>query len=106
MLYELLNFLHFISNPIGCVACSGFVLFLFAFVSKRKHILATLLSLEGLMVTVFMLMCLFRAFFGGYHVFILLFLTLVACEGALGLSLLISIVRGHRSDYFSSLNLL
>lgn len=38
--------------------------------------------------------------------FSLIFLTLTACEGALGLSLLVSLVRTHGGDSFNSLNAL
>ena len=38
--------------------------------------------------------------------FSLFFLTLAACEGALGLSLLIHVVRRHGSDRFVRLSLL
>jgi len=38
--------------------------------------------------------------------FLLAFLGLTACEGALGLSLLVSLVRTHGRDKFNSLNLL
>nr|YP_010230029.1 NADH dehydrogenase subunit 4L [Diaphanosoma excisum]QST19911.1 NADH dehydrogenase subunit 4L [Diaphanosoma excisum] len=78
-------------------------LFLFAFVSKRKHLLATLLSLEGLMLMMFMAL-MYLSSLSVFHGFILIFLTLVACEGALGLSILVLIVRNYSSDYFGSMN--
>lgn len=37
---------------------------------------------------------------GGERVFVLLFLTFAACEGALGLGLLVSVVRRHGRDIF------
>jgi NADH-ubiquinone oxidoreductase chain 4L len=38
--------------------------------------------------------------------FSLFFLTFAACEGALGLALLVSIVRTHGNDRFGNFNLL
>ncbi len=84
----------------------GFVFtFLFRFISKRKHLLATLLRLEGLMLIIFGLFFWFRSIINLSN-FVLIFLTLTACEGALGLSLLVSLVRTHGGDRFNSLNAL
>lgn len=41
-------------------------------------------------------------FLGGDKYFILFFLTFAACEGALGLALLVSLVRRHGNDNFDS----
>nr|BBB16280.1 NADH dehydrogenase subunit 4L [Pagurus minutus] len=75
------------------ILVSFFMVFsgLWSFVSYRKHLLNTLLSLEFIMLGIF---------------FLLFFLTLAACEGALGLSLLVSIVRSHGNDYFNSFSTL
>nr|YP_010868384.1 NADH dehydrogenase subunit 4L [Caridina pseudogracilirostris]WGU19670.1 NADH dehydrogenase subunit 4L [Caridina pseudogracilirostris] len=73
-----------------------------SFVGRRKHLLSTLLSLEYIMLSVFWLMVLSVSFLGGDSYFILFFLTLAACEGALGLALLVSVVRTHGNDNFSS----
>ena len=43
---------------------------------------------------------------GGDCFFLLFFLTLAACEGALGLALLVSIVRSHGNDNFSRFRVL
>nr|YP_009343029.1 NADH dehydrogenase subunit 4L [Cambaroides japonicus]APS87243.1 NADH dehydrogenase subunit 4L [Cambaroides japonicus] len=88
--------------------CSLAVLFcgLLSFVSNRKHLLNTLLSLEFIMLSVFWVMSLNISSVGMEIYVILFFLTLGVCEGALGLALLISVVRSHGNDYFSSFNLL
>nr|YP_009711874.1 NADH dehydrogenase subunit 4L [Daphnia laevis]QGA47451.1 NADH dehydrogenase subunit 4L [Daphnia laevis] len=80
------------------------IIFLLSFISKRKHLLATLLSLEGLMLMLFALLYLYSFSLSSNGNFPLVFLTLTACEGALGLSLLVSLVRTHGGDQFSSLN--
>ena len=106
MPHEFLNVLHPSSNPIWRIASLGLVLFFFAFVSKRKHLLATLLRLEGLILIAFVLISYRTSTGENFHTFVLVFLTLVACEGALGLSLLILIVRNHGNDYFRLINTL
>nr|UEP15888.1 NADH dehydrogenase subunit 4L [Neocaridina davidi] len=73
-----------------------------SFVGSRKHLLSTLLSLEYIMLSVFWLMILMIGFMGNDSHFVLFFLTLAACEGALGLALLVSVVRTHGNDNFSS----
>ena len=79
---------------------------LLTFVSARKHLLNTLLSLEFIMVNLFWFMVILVRSVGGDLYFRLFFLTLAACEGALGLALLVSIVRTHGNDSFSSFRVL
>nr|YP_308865.1 NADH dehydrogenase subunit 4L [Geothelphusa dehaani]BAE19776.1 NADH dehydrogenase subunit 4L [Geothelphusa dehaani] len=79
---------------------------LWSFINYHKHLLNSLLSLEFMMLGVFWLLVLQISSVGSETYFVLFFLTLVACEGALGLSLLVFIVRSHGSDYFSVINIL
>nr|YP_010868539.1 NADH dehydrogenase subunit 4L [Alpheus brevicristatus]WGU20734.1 NADH dehydrogenase subunit 4L [Alpheus brevicristatus] len=79
---------------------------LLAFVSGRKHLLNTLLSLEFIMVNLFWFMVVLVSNVGGDLYFSLFFLTMAACEGALGLALLVCIVRTHGNDNFSSFSIL
>nr|YP_009406936.1 NADH dehydrogenase subunit 4L [Typhlatya iliffei]ASA39459.1 NADH dehydrogenase subunit 4L [Typhlatya iliffei] len=83
-----------------------FICGLVSFVGRRKHLLSTLLSLEYIMLGVFWLFSVAVVNLGGDSYFILFFLTLAACEGALGLALLVSVVRTHGSDNFSSFSVL
>lgn len=76
------------------------------FISYSKHILNTLLRLEFIMVGVFWLMSRQLSLIGSEVYFSLFFLTLAACEGALGLTILILVVRSHGNDVFSRFNLL
>nr|YP_009502926.1 NADH dehydrogenase subunit 4L [Spongiocaris panglao]AXG21503.1 NADH dehydrogenase subunit 4L [Spongiocaris panglao] len=76
------------------------------FVRDRKHFLSTLLSLEFIMLNIFWLMSMKFFSVGVEGYFVLFFLTLAACEGALGLSLLVYMVRSSGVDYFSSFNIL
>lgn len=75
-------------------------------VRNRKHFLSTLLRLEFIIINIFWLIVIrfFRVGVEGY--FVLFFLTLAACEGALGLRLLVYIVRSRGADYYSSFNIL
>nr|YP_009002472.1 NADH dehydrogenase subunit 4L [Ranina ranina]AIK66989.1 NADH dehydrogenase subunit 4L [Ranina ranina]BAO48228.1 NADH dehydrogenase subunit 4L [Ranina ranina] len=79
---------------------------LWSFISYQKHLLNSLLSLEFMMLGIFWLMSVMTDSVGSEIYFSLFFLTMAACEGALGLSLLIYIVRTHGNDCFSSFNML
>nr|ALQ78671.1 NADH dehydrogenase subunit 4L [Daphnia pulex]QVT15609.1 NADH dehydrogenase subunit 4L [Daphnia mitsukuri] len=99
-----MSHLLFIS-PLAVFLTSFVLVFLLSFISKRKHLLATLLSLEGLMLMIFGIFFWLSSVVS-FSNFSLIFLTLTACEGALGLSLLVSLVRTHGGDSFNSLNAL
>lgn len=79
---------------------------LWVFVAKRKHLLNTLLRLEYIILSIFWVICVHVTVLGYESYFILFFLTLAACEGALGLALLVSIVRSHGNDCFSKFRVL
>nr|YP_010952835.1 NADH dehydrogenase subunit 4L [Tetraloides nigrifrons]WMQ53255.1 NADH dehydrogenase subunit 4L [Tetraloides nigrifrons] len=79
---------------------------LWSFIKYHKHLLNSLLSLEFMMLGVFWLLSMQTSSVGNEIYFGLFFLTLAACEGALGLSLLIYVVRSHGNDLFMSLSLL
>nr|QUL60387.1 NADH dehydrogenase subunit 4L [Terrapotamon thungwa] len=79
---------------------------LWGFMNFHKHLLNSLLSLEFMMLGVFWLLVLEVSSVASETYFVLFFLTLAACEGALGLSLLVFIVRSHGSDYFNVINIL
>nr|AEX32638.1 NADH dehydrogenase subunit 4L [Alvinocaris longirostris] len=79
---------------------------LLAFVGGRKHLLNTLLSLEYIMLSIFWFMVVMLVNLGGDSYFFLFFFTFAACEGALGLALLVSVVRTHGNDNFSSFSVL
>nr|YP_009239904.1 NADH dehydrogenase subunit 4L [Grapsus tenuicrustatus]AMN14538.1 NADH dehydrogenase subunit 4L [Grapsus tenuicrustatus] len=79
---------------------------LWGFISYHKHLLSSLLSLEFMMLGIFWLLVEHSANIGSEVYFGLFFLTLAVCEGALGLALLVLIVRSHGNDYFKSFNML
>lgn len=88
-----------------------FVIYLFfigiiAFISTRKHLLSTLLSLEFIVLSLFFILFLFLNLLNFELYFTILFLTFRVCEGALGVSILVSIIRTHGNDFFNSFSLL
>nr|YP_010163974.1 NADH dehydrogenase subunit 4L [Acanthopsyche nigraplaga]QRK25812.1 NADH dehydrogenase subunit 4L [Acanthopsyche nigraplaga] len=76
------------------------------FVSKYKHLLVVLLSLEFMVLSMFFFFVFFFSFFNYNFYFLLVYLVISVCEGVLGLSILISMIRTYGSDYFQSFNLL
>lgn len=79
---------------------------LISFVSNRKHLLCALLRLEFTMLRIFWTICIYRNIFEKEAYLVLFFLVLVACEGALALSILVAIIRSHGNDCFSSFSTL
>nr|YP_010852304.1 NADH dehydrogenase subunit 4L [Desmaulus extinctorium]WGH72836.1 NADH dehydrogenase subunit 4L [Desmaulus extinctorium] len=83
----------------------GFFFALLALSLQKKHFLSILLSLEAMMLNLFILMfsMVSNICFNGESVLILI--TLGVCEGSLGLSLLVAIIRCKGNDYVSSFSL-
>nr|URX53081.1 NADH dehydrogenase subunit 4L [Kalotermitidae sp. 6 AB-2022a] len=76
------------------------------FGSSRSHLLITLLSLEFMVLALFIIIYYYLCMFNYEHYFVMLFLVLSVCEGSLGLSVLISLIRGFGNDYFQSYSVL
>nr|YP_010329794.1 NADH dehydrogenase subunit 4L [Acronicta major]UNP54528.1 NADH dehydrogenase subunit 4L [Acronicta major]UNP54938.1 NADH dehydrogenase subunit 4L [Acronicta major] len=76
------------------------------FVSKHKHLLIVLLSLEFIVLSIFFFLLIFLMFVDYNMYMLMVFLVFSVCEGALGLSILVSMIRTHGNDYFQSFNLL
>nr|YP_010373162.1 NADH dehydrogenase subunit 4L [Aldisa cooperi] len=76
----------------------------FAFGKLNMHILIMLISLEALMLSLLTFMLSFLLIHGmNFHLFLVL-LTFAACEAALGLALLVSLLRLRGNDYVMSMN--
>nr|YP_009139750.1 NADH dehydrogenase subunit 4L [Biston suppressaria]AKG49721.1 NADH dehydrogenase subunit 4L [Biston suppressaria] len=76
------------------------------FVSKYKHLLIILLSLEFMVLSIYFFFLNYLLFMN-YEIYMLMvFLVFSVCEGALGVSILVSLIRTHGNDYFKSFNLL
>nr|YP_010267393.1 NADH dehydrogenase subunit 4L [Neoperla bimaculata]UIF93993.1 NADH dehydrogenase subunit 4L [Neoperla bimaculata] len=89
----------------------GFPLFMFmcglwVFSSKRKHLLLTLLSLEFIVLSLFVFLFIFLNMMQYELFFSMVFLTFSVCEGALGLAILVSMIRTHGNDYFQTFSVL
>lgn len=89
----------------------GFCIYLFfiglwSFVINRKHLLSTLLRLEFIVLSLFLIILIFLNFFNYEYYFSMFFLTFSVCEGALGISILVSIIRTHGNDCFNSFSIL
>ncbi|YP_009255449.1 NADH dehydrogenase subunit 4L (mitochondrion) [Anopheles bellator] len=85
------------------------IMFLFGcmvFVSNRKHLLSVLLSLEFMVLSLFIFFFFYLNFMGFESYFSMFFLTFCVCEGVLGLSILVSMIRTHGNDYFQSFSVL
>uniref|UniRef100_A0AAU7GHC7 NADH-ubiquinone oxidoreductase chain 4L n=1 Tax=Mecysmoderes ater TaxID=3158840 RepID=A0AAU7GHC7_9CUCU len=72
---------------------------LLAYILKYRHFLLMLLSLEFMVLSIYMFMFMYLAIFGMEGFFVMFFLAMSVCEGALGLSLLVMIIRSHGSDF-------
>nr|YP_009740598.1 NADH dehydrogenase subunit 4L [Xiangelilacris zhongdianensis]QID03560.1 NADH dehydrogenase subunit 4L [Xiangelilacris zhongdianensis] len=77
----------------------------YVFSSKRKHLLMVLLSLEYIVLSLFMLIIIFLMGVDYDYFFSIIFLVFSVCEGALGLSILVSMIRSHGNDFFNSFSL-
>nr|YP_009654819.1 NADH dehydrogenase subunit 4L [Megymenum gracilicorne]AFI23535.1 NADH dehydrogenase subunit 4L [Megymenum brevicorne]AVJ52539.1 NADH dehydrogenase subunit 4L [Megymenum sp. YW-2018]QCI09387.1 NADH dehydrogenase subunit 4L [Megymenum gracilicorne] len=76
------------------------------FCSTRKHLLLSLLSLEFMVISIYLLLFMTMYMYNYEMYFSLLFLVFSVCEGALGLSVLVSLIRLKGNDHLSSLSLL
>nr|UPL65438.1 NADH dehydrogenase subunit 4L [Henestaris halophilus] len=89
------------------------ILFLFMFMSGlivfssyRKHMLITLFSLEFLVIILFYLFFIYLMYYGLEMYYSLIFLVFSVCESALGLGILVGMVRSYGNDLLSSFSLL
>ena len=74
------------------------------FCSFREHLLNALLSLEFMVLIIFLAFAISLKAIGLFYS--LVYLIMAACEGALGLSLLICMGRSHGGDHLRGLNVL
>nr|AZB51188.1 NADH dehydrogenase subunit 4L [Triatoma rubrofasciata] len=95
-----MNLFYFL--PLSFMIVSGLIVFC----SLRKHLLLTLLSLEFLILSLYFLFFYFLSLYDSSYYFILVFLTFAVCESAMGLSILVGMIRCHGNDNVSSLSIL
>nr|ASY98336.1 NADH dehydrogenase subunit 4L [Deroplatys lobata] len=86
--------------------CFMFFCGLWVFSSKRKHLLVTLLSLEFMVLILFIALYFYLTLMSGELYMTMIFLSFAVCEGVMGLSILVSMIRTYGNDYFNSFDLL
>nr|ATF28626.1 NADH dehydrogenase subunit 4L [Peuceptyelus minutus] len=74
--------------------------------SSRKHMFLCLLSLEFIVLSMFLIIYFYLMMFSYEFYFGMIFLCFSVSEGVLGLSVLISLIRSHGNDYLSSFSML
>nr|ATL76501.1 NADH dehydrogenase subunit 4L [Stylotermes sp. Chi-131] len=77
-----------------------------SFCSSGSHLLITLLSLEFIVLVLYLSIYYYLCGFNYGLFFIVYFLVFSVCESSLGLSVLVSMVRSHGNDYFRSYSVL
>nr|YP_004734369.1 NADH dehydrogenase subunit 4L [Sesamia inferens]AEI29245.1 NADH dehydrogenase subunit 4L [Sesamia inferens] len=63
-------------------------------------------SLEFIVLSIFFFFLIYLSFIEYDLYMLMVFLVFSVCEGALGLSILVSMIRTHGNDYFQSFNML
>nr|AII02514.1 NADH dehydrogenase subunit 4L [Alucita montana] len=76
------------------------------FISKHKHLLIMLMSLEYMVLSLFFFLLILLSYIDFDMYMLMVMLVFSVCEGALGLSILVSIIRTHGNDYFQSFSML
>nr|YP_010531290.1 NADH dehydrogenase subunit 4L [Mileewa lamellata]UXX17549.1 NADH dehydrogenase subunit 4L [Mileewa lamellata] len=80
-----------------------FVMGLISLILIRKHILLCLMSLEFIVLSILMMMMIYcNCFDYSFYIYIF-YMTFYVCEGVLGLSVLVHMIRYHGNDYLNSL---
>nr|YP_010851769.1 NADH dehydrogenase subunit 4L [Penicillidia dufourii]WGH14997.1 NADH dehydrogenase subunit 4L [Penicillidia dufourii] len=83
-----------------------FLMGMLVFVKNKKHLLLLLLSLEYMVLSLFMMFYLYLSMMYNMYYLLMIFLVMTVCEGVLGLSILVSMVRMYGNDNFQSFNIL
>lgn len=95
----MLNYIYYFSVFIFFIGVLRFCI-------KRKHLLLILLNLEFIVLALFFNIFIYLNIYRYEYYFSMIFLTIIVCEGVLGLSILVSLIRTHGNDYFQNFNLL
>nr|WRY72418.1 NADH dehydrogenase subunit 4L [Eurhadina rubra] len=80
-----------------------FFMGLFSLILIRKHILLCLISLEFVVLSLLMLIMLFCMMSSYSFYLYLIMMTFYVCEGVLGLSILVYMIRCHGNDFLMSM---
>nr|WPN89787.1 NADH dehydrogenase subunit 4L [Metallus sp.] len=83
-----------------------FFLGMFSLCLNRKYLLMILLTLEFIVLVIYFQMMIFLSMFEMELFFSMFFLVFSVCEGVLGLSILVLMVRTNGNDFFQILSIL
>jgi NADH-ubiquinone oxidoreductase chain 4L len=78
----------------------------FAFAKIRNHIISTLIRLEFASLSVYLYLFILLNEYSSENYLALVYLTFAACEGALGLSVLVSIIKSKGNDFIKTSNII
>lgn len=86
----------------------AFILALLGILVYRSHLISSLLCLEGIILSLFVLITLtaLNTHFTLSFIFPIILLVFAACEAAIGLALLVIVSNTYGIDYVQNLNLL
>nr|AII72598.1 NADH dehydrogenase subunit 4L [Sus scrofa] len=86
----------------------AFTIALAGLLMYRSHLMSSLLCLEGMMLSLFIMSTLIvlNTHFTLANMMPIILLVFAACEAALGLSLLVMVSNAYGTDYVQNLNLL
>lgn len=93
LIYKLISILIFFSGVL-------------VFRIKRKYFLLILLRLEFIILSLYFNLFIFLNLINNEYFFLIIFLSFRVCEGTLGLSILVSLIRSHGNDYFQRFSIL
>lgn len=77
-----------------------FIIGSLSFIMKRKHLLSILISLEFIVLVLYFFLLIILSMLNFEIYYCIFFLVFRVCEGALRISLLVSIIRTHGNDFF------
>nr|YP_003406711.1 NADH dehydrogenase subunit 4L [Naemorhedus caudatus]YP_008080688.1 NADH dehydrogenase subunit 4L [Naemorhedus goral]ACI24531.1 NADH dehydrogenase subunit 4L [Naemorhedus griseus]ACJ60514.1 NADH dehydrogenase subunit 4L [Naemorhedus caudatus]AFO38058.1 NADH dehydrogenase subunit 4L [Naemorhedus goral]AGZ03554.1 NADH dehydrogenase subunit 4L [Naemorhedus griseus]AWD84339.1 NADH dehydrogenase subunit 4L [Naemorhedus goral] len=86
----------------------AFAMSLMGMLMYRSHLMSSLLCLEGMMLSLFVMatLTILNSHFTLASMMPIILLVFAACEAALGLSLLVMVSNTYGTDYVQNLNLL
>nr|AOY39665.1 NADH dehydrogenase subunit 4L [Scolytinae sp. BMNH 1040065] len=85
-------------DPFSLAFILMFISGLVSYVLSNKHFLLMLISLELMVLSIYMLLFFYFIQFNSESFVNMIYLSLSVCEGALGLALLVILIRTHGVD--------
>nr|YP_010582879.1 NADH dehydrogenase subunit 4L [Uzeldikra longiprocessa]UGN61299.1 NADH dehydrogenase subunit 4L [Uzeldikra longiprocessa] len=80
-----------------------FFMGMFSFIYVRKHILLCLISLEFIVISLLLMVYDFCLMFDNSYYIYLVMMTFYVCEGVMGLSVMVTMIRSYGNDYLNSM---